>query len=73
MASWQGPDRRSGKERRRGERRQSVRYTADTLLIIDGITWIDNEGTDRRRKVRRKVDRERVARTILGHPWFTES
>jgi len=73
MASWQGPDRRSGRERRRGERRRSIRYTADTLVIIGGVTWIDNEGTDRRRKVRRKDDRERVARTILDHPWFTES
>jgi hypothetical protein len=42
-----------------------MRYTADTLVVIDGVTWIDNEGTDRRRKVRRHYDRERLARLIL--------
>jgi hypothetical protein len=42
-----------------------MRYTADTLIVIEGVTWIDNEGTDRRRKVRRRGDRERIARKIL--------
>ena len=42
-----------------------MRYTADTLVIIDGVTWIDNEGTDRRRKIRRREDRERLARRII--------
>jgi len=59
-------ERRSKHERRRNERRRSIRYTAETLIVIGGVTWIDNEGTDRRRKVRRKDDRERIARLILN-------
>ena len=59
-------ERRKKQERRKQERRRSVRYTAETLIVIGGVTWIDNEGTDRRRKVRRRDDRERIARTILG-------
>jgi hypothetical protein len=65
MSSWDGVERRTVKERRKQERRRSMRYTADTLIVIDGVTWIDNEGTDRRRKVRRREDRERIARRIL--------
>jgi hypothetical protein len=65
MSSWNGVDRRINRERRAQERRRSIRYTADTLIVITGVTWIDNEGTDRRRKVRRKQDRERIARKIL--------
>ena len=42
-----------------------MRYTADTLVIIEGVTWLDNEGTDRRRKIRRQQDRERLAKRIL--------
>ena len=42
-----------------------MRYTADTLIVIEGVTWVDNEGTDRRRKVRRRADRERIARRII--------
>ena len=58
-------ERRNTRERRKNERRRSVRYTAETLVVIDGVTWIDNEGTDRRRKVRRREDRERIAQKIL--------
>ena len=58
-------DRRISEERRKQERRRSIRYTADTLVVIGGITWIDNEGTDRRRSVRRREDRERIAQRIL--------
>jgi hypothetical protein len=49
-----------------------MRYTADTLIVIEGVTWIDNEGTDRRRKVRRREDREKIARKILEDAlaWF---
>lgn len=65
MSSWDGVERRAVKERRKQERRRSMRYTADTLIVIDGVTWIDNEGTDRRRKVRRRDDREHIARRIL--------
>ena len=63
---------RSKRERRRNERRRSIRYTAETLIVIGGVTWIDNEGTDRRRKVRRKDDRERIARLILEDRLFAE-
>ena len=52
-------------DRRKQERRRSMRYTADTLIVIEGVTWIDNEGTDRRRKVRRREDREKIAKKIL--------
>lgn len=65
MSSWNGVERRGKIDRRTGERRRSMRYTADTLIVIEGVTWVDNEGTDRRRKVRRRVDRERLARKIL--------
>jgi hypothetical protein len=38
-----------------------MRYNVRTLLIIDGITWIDPEGGERRRTVRRRTDREVLA------------
>lgn len=72
MALSDDVDRRSKRERRRNERRRSIRYTAETLIVIGGVTWIDNEGTDRRRKVRRKDDRERIARLILEDRLFAE-
>lgn len=65
MSSARAVERRKNQERRKQERRRSIRYTAETLIVIGGVTWIDNEGTDRRRKVRRKNDRERIARKIL--------
>jgi hypothetical protein len=66
MNAWNGIERRATKiDRRQIERRRSMRYTADTLVVIDGVTWIDNEGTDRRRQIRRREDRERLARRIL--------
>jgi hypothetical protein len=58
-------DKRRSKERRRQERRSSARYTSGVVLVVDGITWIDDEGSDRRRKVRRRHDRERLAKAIL--------
>ena len=66
MNVWNGIERLATEvDRRKTERRRSMRYTADTLVVIDGVTWIDNEGTDRRRKIRRREDRERLARLIL--------
>jgi hypothetical protein len=65
MSSENRQERRAADERRKNERRRSMRYAADTLIVIDGVTWIDNEGTDRRRKVRRREDRERIAKRIL--------
>jgi len=73
MTSGRTLERRNKQERRKQERRQSVRYTAETLIVIGGVTWIDNEGTDRRRKVRRKDDRERIARKILDDTLFAET
>ncbi len=73
MSYMRAVDRRSNRERRKQERRRSIRYTAETLVVIDGVTWIDNEGTDRRRKVRRKDDRERIARQILDDTLLAES
>ena len=70
MSSWNRVERRTKRDRREQERRRSIRYTADTLIVIAGVTWIDNEGTDRRRKVRRKHDRERIARKILDDDLF---
>jgi hypothetical protein len=65
MSSRKAVERRNNDERRKLERRRSMRYTGETLIVIRGVTWIDNEGTDRRRKVRRKDDRERIARRML--------
>lgn len=65
MTNWDGKERRGVDDRRKQERRRSTRYTADMLIVIDSVTWIDNEGTDRRRQVRRREDRERLARVIL--------
>jgi hypothetical protein len=42
-----------------------MRYSVDTLIILDAVTWIDTEGGDRRRRIRRRDDRERIARRIL--------
>ena len=72
MSSVKSVERRNKNERRHEERRRSIRYTAETLIVIGGVTWIDNEGTDRRRKVRRKDDRERLARNILEDSQLSE-
>ncbi|MEK6324796.1 MAG: hypothetical protein AABN33_24400 [Acidobacteriota bacterium] len=72
MSSGKSVERRNSNERRQQERRRSIRYTAETLIVIGGVTWIDNEGTDRRRKVRRKDDRERIARRILDDALLSE-
>lgn len=72
MSSAKSVERRNRNERRRQERRRSIRYTAETLIVIGGVTWIDNEGTDRRRKVRRKDDRERLATKILEDALLSE-
>ncbi len=54
-------EKRSGNERRLVERRRTMRYNVRALLIIDGITWIDSEGGERRQRVRRRADREALA------------
>ncbi len=66
MTSWDGVERRLSEDRRKGERRTSMRTSVYTLVVIDGITWIDNEGTDRRRNLRRRSDREWLASKIIN-------
>ena len=63
--AWNGDQRRSGKDRRLNERRQTTRYGVRTLVVIDGITWIDLDGADRRLTIRRREDRETVAGRIV--------
>jgi hypothetical protein len=65
MPSKDEKDRRKTEERRRQERRRSMRYSVDTLIVIDSVTWIDNESNDRRRRIRRRQDREAIAKKIL--------
>jgi hypothetical protein len=62
-----GGERRSVRERRVAERRRTMRYSVRTLLIVDGITWIDPEGDERRRSIRRGADRESVAIKFVHH------
>jgi hypothetical protein len=63
--SWNGEERRTGKDRRVGERRRTMRYGVQNLVIIDGITWIDAEGEERRQRIRRREDREALVRRLL--------
>ena len=64
MESWDGTERRQRTERRKDERRHSMRYMVDTLIVIDGVTWVDTDGSNRRRKIRRRDDREKLAKKI---------
>ena len=63
--AWDGPERRSGKERRLLERRRTTNYNSRTIVVVGGVTWIDAEGADRRRVIRRREDRERLASLII--------
>jgi hypothetical protein len=65
MMEWDGRERRSGKERRVVERRRTMNYNPQTVIIVDGVTWVDAEGADRRRGIRRRADRERLAAIIM--------
>jgi len=65
--TWSGEERRSGSERRIVERRRTMRYSVRTLLIIDGITWIDPENGERRRQIRRSEDRRTLAIKFAQH------
>ena len=65
--SWPGRERRSDRERRLVERRRTMRYNVRTLVIVDGITWIDPEGDERRHGIRRRADRESVAIKFVQH------
>ena len=63
--AWNGEERRVGKDRRLLERRRTTQYCVQTLVIVDGITWIDADGADRRVKIRRREDREQLAQRLL--------
>lgn len=63
--AWDGRERRSGRERRLIERRRTMNYNSQTVVIVEGVTWVDAEGMDRRRTIRRREDRERIATKII--------
>jgi hypothetical protein len=63
--SWNGEERRSGNDRRELERRRTMEYNVETLLIVDGKTWIDPGGRAQRKRIRRASDREWLARRII--------
>jgi hypothetical protein len=63
--TWNGEERRTGQERRVVERRRMSRYDIALLVILDGITWIDERGAERRKYIRRREDRERLAQKFL--------
>ncbi len=42
-----------------------MNYNSRTILVVGGVTWIDAEGADRRRTIRRREDRERLASIII--------
>ena len=65
LMNWKGEERRSGNDRRLSERRRTMRYGVQNLVIIDGITWIDAEGEERRQRIRRRQDREALVRRLL--------
>jgi len=64
--TWDGKERRSGRDRRQGERRRTVPYNIETILILDGITWLDSSESPRRRVIRRREDREKLADKITN-------
>lgn len=67
--AWDGRERRSGKERRLIERRRTMNYNSQTVVIVEGVTWVDAEGMERRRTIRRREDRERIATKIIKVAW----
>ena len=58
-------ERRGGNERRVVERRHTMPYNLRTLVIVDGMTWVDPEGSERRGQIRRRTDRETLAVKVL--------
>jgi hypothetical protein len=63
--TWDGMERRVGKDRRLAERRRTMRYNVEALVIIDGITWIDSENDKRRQTIRRQTDRQALAQRVI--------
>ena len=64
---WREQERRVASERRLVERRRTMSYNVRTLLIIEGITWVDPDDAKRRRQVRRRADRETLAIRFVRH------
>jgi hypothetical protein len=44
-----------------------MRYNVNTLVVVDGITWVDPEGTDRRQHIRRLDDRVSLADKVIQY------
>jgi hypothetical protein len=65
--AWDGTERRKGTDRRLVERRRTMRYNVQTLLVIDGITWVDPKGADRRQHIRRLEDRVKLADKVIHY------
>ena len=65
--AWDGIDRRVSNDRRVVERRRTMRYNVHTLIVIDGITWVDPEGADRRQHIRRQDDRVQLANKVIQY------
>jgi hypothetical protein len=65
--TWREQERRVAGDRRLVERRRTMRYNVRTLLIVDGITWVDPDDAQRRRQVRRRADREALAIKFVRH------
>ena len=65
IAVWDGRERRRGFDRRNGQRRAATREVAETLIVLQGIAWIDSEATERRRGIRREEDFKMVVNAIL--------
>jgi hypothetical protein len=64
-AGWNGIERRSGTDRRQNERRHKARNLAGTVIVIEGVVWINTQGVDRRNFIRREDDRRMVEVFIL--------
>lgn len=67
---WDGEERRHPNERRVVERRRTMRYNVRTLLVVDGITWIDPDDGERRKHIRRRRDREALAIKVVRYARF---
>jgi hypothetical protein len=65
--TWDGNERRANKDRRVVERRRTMRYNVNTLVVVDGITWVDPEGSDRRQHIRRLDDRVKLADKVIQY------
>ena len=65
--AWNGNERRKSGDRRLIERRHTMRYRVRNLIVVDGVTWIDPDGSERRQKIRRRHDRETLAIKFVNY------